>query len=157
VTGPTVVLRVMTDDERIAYRDHAIEGYVTDLVRAGALDESAARLKAVRDYRGLAANDQAHWRHVVRDGEVVGALIWVVRAEDDGPVLFLDDIEIFEEHRGRGCGRAAMNALTVEAANAGAQAILLNVWSNNDVAQSLYDSMGFVVTNCHMRLDMSPR
>ena len=153
---PVVVLRKMTIGEKRIYRDHAVEGYLTDMVRAGALDAAQARVKANRDYDSVAANEDNDWRHVESDGYVVGSLIWRLMVEDGLRVLHLSDIEIFETFRGRGLGRAAMEALMAEAKVAGAVAVDLNVWANNDVARFLYESLGFRATSTHMRLGLDP-
>ncbi len=152
--APVVVLRKMTIGEKRIYRDHAVEGYITDIVRAGALDAAQARVKANRDYDSVAANEDNDWRHVESEGHVVGSLIWRVQVEDGLCVLHLSDVEIFKAFRGRGLGRAAMEALTTEARIAGAGAVHLNVWANNDVARFLYQSLGFRATSTHMRLGL---
>lgn len=151
-----ISLREMSVAERHAYRDHAVEGYIADMVGAGFLDERTARLKADRDYDHLLADPAEEWQHVTRDDVVVGSVIWAIRADDEGAHLFIHDIEIFADYRGQGLGRLAMGAMIAEGRRKNVDAVLLNVFENNVVARSLYRSLGFAVTNVHMRLGIVP-
>ena len=57
--------------------------------------------------------------------------------------LWVYDIEIDPEHRGRGLGRDAMRLAEEEARRLGRQRIKLNVFARNAVARALYLSLGF--------------
>ncbi|MGH3260272.1 MAG: GNAT family N-acetyltransferase [Streptosporangiaceae bacterium] len=61
------------------------------------------------------------------------------------------DIEVNEEHRGQGYGRALLQAAEQEAARGGSQAIGLNVFGTNTVARRLYESAGYEITAMNMR------
>ena len=57
--------------------------------------------------------------------------------------MWVYDIEIDPEHRGRGLGRDAMRLAEEEARRLGRQRIKLNVFARNAVARALYLSLGF--------------
>jgi ribosomal protein S18 acetylase RimI-like enzyme len=65
-------------------------------------------------------------------------------------VAYLYEIEIDEAERGRGLGRAAMEAFEREAARRGLAELELNVFGGNTVARSLYQSLGWRETAVHM-------
>ena len=68
------------------------------------------------------------------------------------------DIEIDDEHRGRGLGRAALTLAEEHAASTGARTLGLNVFGQNTVARGLYASAGYRETAIIMSkaLDCDP-
>jgi ribosomal protein S18 acetylase RimI-like enzyme len=60
-------------------------------------------------------------------------------------------IEIYEPFRGRGYGRQAMLLAEDEVREKGLSHIALNVFGGNEVARSLYLSLGYVETAVFMR------
>ena len=84
-------------------------------------------------------------------GERVGDLWFAERDSDFGEkTAFIYSIEIFEEFRGRGLGRQAMTVLEDEVRARGLGRIALNVFGGNDVARSLYRSVGYAETAVFM-------
>jgi ribosomal protein S18 acetylase RimI-like enzyme len=61
------------------------------------------------------------------------------------------DVEILPEHRGRGLGRQAMLLAEEAARSLGATELGLNVFGQNAVARSLYESLGYQTTAVQMR------
>lgn len=64
---------------------------------------------------------------------------------------WVSDIEIHEEHRGKGYGRAAMQLAEVGAAEQGAATLGLNVSGYNGVARGLYESLAYETVSTQMR------
>jgi ribosomal protein S18 acetylase RimI-like enzyme len=157
----TVTLRPMTVSERRTWiQERGIPGYAVDIVRAGVLGEEAARRKAEADYAGLDTADGVAWRHAEADVDgaptVVGGVAWRVEPAHGEPMLYVMDVEVFTEYRGRGLGRALMAAVIGQARSLGARRVGLTVWQGNDVALSLYESLGMTVINRSMVLDLDP-
>jgi ribosomal protein S18 acetylase RimI-like enzyme len=151
----------MTDDERRSWvRERGIPGYAADLVRSGVLGERAAQAKAVADYADLDPGEGVSWR--VAETEVdgvaraVGGVAWSVKPEHGEPSLFVLDVEVDAELRGRGLGRAIMAAVVDEAVTLGVDRVGLTVWAGNDVARSLYESLGFRAASTSMWLRVPP-
>lgn len=69
---------------------------------------------------------------------------------------WLYDIVVNEEERGRGLGRAAMLALEKEIRSLGFASVGLNVWGGNEVARSLYRSLGYVERSVGMAKTLEP-
>lgn len=63
-----------------------------------------------------------------------GGAAWVIR------------LGVLQSHRGRGIGRALMQALEERFAAAGMGELSLSVHPNNRPARALYDSLGYMVT-----------
>ncbi|MGV8911708.1 MAG: GNAT family N-acetyltransferase [Rhodoglobus sp.] len=66
-------------------------------------------------------------------------------------LAFLFDIQVVEERRGTGLGRALLAAVEAAVLDAGVPALELNVFGHNTPAVSLYGSSGYSVTTQQMR------
>jgi ribosomal protein S18 acetylase RimI-like enzyme len=150
----SVELRPMRQDEFDAFAEHGREGYVRQLVEFSGMEPAAAQAKAERDYamtlpQGL--ETPGHWLFAVEaDERRVGTVWFAERVLDGRTVAYLYEIEIDETERGRGLGRAAMEAFEREAARRGLTELELNVFGGNTVARSLYQSLGWRETAVHM-------
>jgi GNAT superfamily N-acetyltransferase len=59
-----------------------------------------------------------------------------------------------EEHRGKGLGRATMQAAEDYVMSQGAKRLALNLFGPNRVARSLHELMGYKVMAIEMRIDL---
>jgi ribosomal protein S18 acetylase RimI-like enzyme len=148
----TVRLRPLHEDEFEAWATAHTRGYAEGMTTHGVLSRERAEAKAARDVAAVLphgrATEGAHlW--VVEDdrGEPVGSIFLGVR--EGGAWLY--DITIDEAARGRGLGRATMLALEAEVKALGFAEIGLNVWGGNEVARSLYRSLGYAEVSVGMR------
>jgi ribosomal protein S18 acetylase RimI-like enzyme len=92
----------------------------------------------------------------VVDGEVVGNL-WLFTAPNQSvPHTFIYDIEINEADRGRGLGRALLEAAETWSAELGSSSVRLNVFAPNITARALYESAGYAPTSTHMMKRIAP-
>jgi ribosomal protein S18 acetylase RimI-like enzyme len=154
-------LRPLRDDELPAFIEQGKREYTRALVDEAGLPLERAAAKTESDYASLFPDGsrQPHQRiSVLEDadsGETIGRLFWAERQPPDGsgPRCYLYDIEIDERFRGRGLGRRAMQLLEQEAHSAGLPGIDLNVWGGNEVARSLYRSLGFAERAVFMSKD----
>jgi GNAT superfamily N-acetyltransferase len=87
---------------------------------------------------------------IVDDTKTDVGNLWLGTDPDRPDTLFVWDISIHEQFRGRGLGRAAMLAAEGAARQAGAVAMSLNVFGPNTVARRLYESLGYGVTSQQM-------
>jgi GNAT superfamily N-acetyltransferase len=79
------------------------------------------------------------------DNEPSG-LTWVLLEDDDGGVAHVYQMWVAPEKRGRGVGRALLDAAVAWARSVGARALILDVTIGNGEAEHLYEAVGFVAT-----------
>lgn len=84
-------------------------------------------------------------------GEYVGYLwIGLDRPGTSKPGAWIYDIEVAQEQRGKGYGRALLRAAEEETLKNGVPTLGLNVFGNNQVARRLYESSGYSITQIAM-------
>jgi ribosomal protein S18 acetylase RimI-like enzyme len=144
----TTRLRPFRDDEIAAYLPHVTSTYAAELREHLHLDADAAAARAERSATdafpgGVAGRGQ--WLFAVEDGDGTRVgILWLGEPFDgEADTLWVYDIEIDPEHRGRGLGRDTMLLAEEEARRLGRRRIKLNVFAGNAVARALYRSLGF--------------
>jgi ribosomal protein S18 acetylase RimI-like enzyme len=145
----------MRDDEFADWLPRACEDYADIMARYGGADVEAARAKARRDSEllfpgGLPSAEQLVFV-IEADGERVGELWLAVRDGELGRLLYVWDIRVDEQHRGRGLGRQAMLFAEEEARRRGLTDIALTVMGGNETARRLYRSLGYTETTVTMK------
>ena len=150
-------LRSMTAAEFETYRAKLVPEYAAEHVRAGDWTADQAETLAAREVNDLlpAGPDSSGMLLLVAStpgGEAVG-VVWVALDRLPGEA-WIYDIEVNQEHRGKGYGRALLQAAEQEAAQHGSKSIGLNVFGTNTVARRLYESSGYQVTALNMRKDL---
>ena len=96
-----------------------------------------------------------HVFDAVEGDDVVGTL-WLAPREGEGSqdAWYVYDIAIDPHFRGRGLGRATMQAAEEFVRSKGAASLSLNVFGVNTVARNLYESLGFRPLAISMRKDL---
>ena len=113
-----------------------------DLFRAGAqkYDEAALRRLLENPDRPILAAE--------KDGAMVGYAFCILQITRDDPVLcdrrvlYIDDLCVDENHRGRGIAGALYRRSLELAKELSCDAVTLNVWCGNDSAQRFYENCG---------------
>jgi ribosomal protein S18 acetylase RimI-like enzyme len=157
-----VRLRPLRDDEFDAYVEHGKVWYARDLSENGGAPPELAQKKAEEDWALLLperlASPGQHLFAVeeIATGERVGDA-WIAERDTqfEGKVAFVYSIEIAERFRGRSFGRQAMLLLEDEARAFGLTRISLNVFGGNEVARSLYRSLGYAEKAVAMSKELS--
>lgn len=67
---------------------------------------------------------------------------------------YLEDLVVLQDHRGRGVGRALMEAAAGWCTEQGGTQLLLTVWAGNDPAESFYRGLGYRPVNRVLALDL---
>jgi ribosomal protein S18 acetylase RimI-like enzyme len=147
------VIRPLREDEYDLFIRRGMAFYVDDMVRAG-IDRDVAQAKADKDLpqllpRGLETPD--HYMYAIEDEGRFAGYLWLCNRDGElGHSLFVYAVEINEEFRGRGLGRAAMVFAEEQARQLGIAKVALNVFGGNAVARDLYLSLGYQETAVHM-------
>ena len=146
-----------TTDQLVAWLPSKKDEYIAERIKAGESSEVAHRMSesqfAELFPNGSPAEGQ-YVMNVIDQEEVVGNL-WMGRPfSGDGNTWFIFDVEIANDARGRGFGRAAMEAAEEWTREHGGTRVALNVFGPNMVARSLYDSLGYEVLDTSMFKDI---
>jgi ribosomal protein S18 acetylase RimI-like enzyme len=138
----------MRDDEYAAWLPEMRDGYAESMIDHGGFPLEGAKSKAAADMEQLFPGDRPSAEQLVfvieADGEAVGELWLCERNDATGQAcLFVYDIHLGENARGRGYGRTAMLFAEEEARRRGLPRVALNVFGRNEVARNLYRSLGY--------------
>lgn len=153
-----VEFRYKTEQELAAWLPPMMADYLKERIAAGEESEVAAAHVAAQTEQLFPGNAPAEGHHVMNivDGEIVIGTMWLGRpALEARDTWFVFDVQVNEEARGRGYGRAAMEAAERWTFQHGGTRIALNVFGPNVVARSLYDSLGYRVTTTAMYKDLA--
>ena len=144
----TLQLRPMTAAEYDAWSATAAEEYAAELITAMRLSSEEAALKATQNFAHLLPKGRATPDHTVcmiedEHATPIGS-VWFAEERTDGRErLYVYQIEINADERGRGFGRETMELVEAETRARGLGRIELNVWPSNHVARALYRSLEF--------------
>lgn len=146
-----VHLRELRDGELSTWLEAARAFYVNDLEQHAGMERADAEAKAGRDHKSLFPEGKPMaGQHLLaiedEGGGVVGRLFFAVRPAG----IWLYEIELDERVRGRGLGRETMLAFERLASDLGAEKVTLNVFAGNEIARSLYLSLGYAEESIHM-------
>lgn len=148
----------MTQEEFDAYRQRSVREYAAEHVRVGDWSSEQAEQRAEKETGEFLPDGVATPGMVLLVGETAGGMVgvvWVGTAPQQGPGWWIYDIEVVHEHRGRGYGRALLEAAEAEVRRRGGDSVGLNVFGGNVAASGLYESSGYRVTSMQMRKSLS--
>jgi ribosomal protein S18 acetylase RimI-like enzyme len=138
----------------------SIRGYAQQKVISGEWTAEEAPALSRADHERLLAdglktpNQHLFAAHDAATGEAVATLWLMLRPKAGRVEGYIYDIEVHEDHRGEGYGRATMLAAIEEARELGAETVGLHVFGHNAPARALYQSLGFVETNVSMSFEL---
>jgi ribosomal protein S18 acetylase RimI-like enzyme len=148
----------MTQEEYVAWRERSKREYAAEIAVARDLDADAATAQSAGEFAellpdGLASPGMHLWTAVVGD-EPVGMGWFELRQRASGVSAWIFDISVDQGHRGKGYGRALLDALHDAARALGATSMTLNVFGDNATAIRLYESSGYAVTAQQMKKEL---
>ncbi len=144
----------MTPERYVSWNERLIVEFAKEKVDAGnwpaegALERSAEENKQNLP-QGLATAGHDIFVGLL-DGEEVGVLWLFTDPALTTPETMIYDIEIAEQHRGKGLGRELLTAAEEWCADHSIGVLKLHVFATNTTAVSLYESAGFEATNINM-------
>jgi GNAT superfamily N-acetyltransferase len=143
-----VRLRPVRDDELPDWLESLRTQYARDISENAGMSPEGARRKADRDLQSLFPDGrpgEGHELYVVEGeaGEAIGRAWLADREDPQGRLAFVYDVFLDARVRGKGLGRRTMELLEREARRRGHDRIQLNVFGGNEIARSLYRSLGY--------------
>jgi ribosomal protein S18 acetylase RimI-like enzyme len=156
----TLRLRPLSRAELPSYRERSLAWYRYDLETNGGLSPEAAQRKVAADWSRLFPDEglpEGTHLYAVEDeaGETVGWLWWTEREGAEGRTAYVYEISVEEAKRGRGYGREAMRLFEEDARANGIDHAAFVVLGGNEVARSLYRSLGYRETAVSMTKRLS--
>ena len=155
-------MRQMSSSEFVEFRAQEIRGYATEQVRAGNWSEDEAESRSAEQTDsllplGVETPGTLLLIAETPDGVQVGH-VWVAlqRQHGSGSGAWIYDIEVEPQHRGKGFGRALLQAAEEETARHGISKLGLNVFGSNTTARNLYESAGYHVASTQMYKELEP-
>lgn len=152
----------MTDAELASYLRGSLEGYVRQRVDLGGEPPEQARRIAEEQYAEFFPDGvpgEGHLLFIGRDAgtrATVGRLWLHTRHDGPGTRVWVFDVEVDEDRRGQGWGRALMTYAEEWARGQGAGEIGLNVFGGNTAARRLYTSLGYDERSVTMGRRLAP-
>lgn len=141
--------RRMTAEEYECFKAYSVSGYAEDLIRGEGLDRDRALKKAEEEFRGMlpgGPDTEGQFLRTVEDAETGREVgwIWFSFEEAEGiRQVFLSDLLIREDERGKGCASAALQEMEQAAKARGCTESVLYVWEHNRPGYSLYRKCGY--------------
>jgi ribosomal protein S18 acetylase RimI-like enzyme len=148
-----LAVRGMTWEEFDAYRRRSVHTYAAEHVQAGDWSPDQALELAEKETDELLPDGVETPGMVLLVGESAGQMIgivWAGPAPRQRPGWWIYDLEVVPDERGRGYGRALLNAAEREIERRGGDTVGLNVFGGNDTARRLYESSGYEITSAQM-------
>jgi ribosomal protein S18 acetylase RimI-like enzyme len=151
-----ITLRPATEEEFAGWRARQMADYAAEIAASGSLPPEAAREKAERDTTTAlpaGVHTPGQWIFRLLAGEQPVGWLWLGAPPPGGDpaMAWVYSVEVEEQSRGRGYGRAAMLLAEEEARSRGMTSVGLNVHGSNKPALSLYESLGYEVMTQQMR------
>ena len=153
-------LEPMDEATYATWRAASQRAYASEKVKAGNWKPEAAERLSQEAFDELLPGGRETAGHELRAmrndaGDWVGHAWFTIEDREQGRVVFIYDIEVYEAHRRRGYARAALAAIDDYAREQGCIGVMLHVFGYNEPARTLYRSAGYVETNVIMlkRLD----
>ena len=132
----------MDDAEFEVFRRDQETSYAAERAASGEPPERAARV-AREQLAGLLPDGRHSADQHFFTGRVGAEPVGMLWLASRGSGVFVYDVVVAEQLRGRGLGRALMTAAEGWARERGATGVGLNVFGHNVVARRLYDSLGY--------------
>lgn len=143
----SVTIRKMTNDEFARFYAWSVENQAKELMEELGLSQADATREAKKEVTEMLPNG-LHTEHndlmtVVAEGKNVG-FIWTLYEESNGQKqVFLCDFAIWQPHRRKGYGAAALSLAEKNAAERNCQKSVLFVSDANAAAKALYTKCGY--------------
>ena len=142
------------------YLPGAIEHLGNEVSKARDLTKEQGNELAKTSFRNLFPNlkvesEDQYVGYLVEDGTKIGVMHFGVRRDHRNPYIYLWDIEVSSDHRGKGYGKTAMLLLEEETKSLGIGKISLNVFGHNIAARSLYEKLGYQPASITMSKKLS--
>lgn len=152
-----IELQVMSEAEFEAYKTWEVEDYAKEIATNYRIPIEEARLNASQQINTTLAqglNTPNHTLYMIVNSTEPSksniGYLWI-SVEEDRKSCFIYDIYLHPEFRNHGWGRSTLELLETVMKQRGIKRIGLHVFSNNKIAQELYQKLDYQVTGWNMQ------
>lgn len=149
-----ITLRPMSKQRHDHWAGTLWQVYYQELIRAG-YSEEYARENSAEDPNNSIEYGKLQPGNIVLEAvyqdEAIGN-VWLVQKDSE---WWIYDIEVDDNHRGEGLGRATLRAIEKYVREQGGEKLNLSVFGFNKVARNLYESEGFNTVRIQMSKPLS--
>jgi ribosomal protein S18 acetylase RimI-like enzyme len=152
----------MSDDELQGFLERSIPDYAEAHVRAGRWKPEDAVERSRAEHAQLlpqGVRTPDHYLRTVREGPSgprVGEVWFALQRQEGWPQLFVYWVGIDPDQRRRGYATEVFRLIEAEAKRLGAARLALHVFGENSGARTLYEKLGYRVTNLIMVKPVDP-
>ena len=153
-----MVKLVPMDEEAFSkYLDWSVRNYAEEKVKAGNWPLKGSLERSRNEFNRLLKDGlrtENNYLYTAMDGDRDVGILWIaIMKNDDTPneTIWIYDIKVNEDMRGKGYGYEIMNALEEKAKELKQSTISLHVFGHNTPAIELYKKCGYGITNIVMQ------
>ena len=151
-----VTFKPLTKKEFKNYYNESITSYSEDIIITLGVENKLAFETAQEQFEKLLPDGKDtinnHISSIIdkKSSNRVGILWYTIREEFNQKCVFISDIIIFSEYRGKGYGTRTFNELEKITTKKGIYSIKLHVFGHNTKARALYKRLGFLDDSIYM-------
>ncbi|TMU87475.1 N-acetyltransferase [Bacillus sp. BHET2] len=149
-----ILLQPMKEHEYTLWLKDSMKEYAEEKTKAGNFQKETSLEQAELEFKKLlpdGLNSENHYLFTLlsdKNQDEIGNL-WI-NVTEDKKELFIYDIKIHPNQRGKGFGKEAMRSLELFAKGKNISKMSLHVFGHNKIALSLYEKVGYEITNVLM-------
>ena len=141
-------LKPMNQDIYNHYITYSKNNYAQEITKARGISIEEAMQITNKEYDtllpdGLQSKNQYLYTIENNENENIGIMWFSSQSNHGDNELFLCDVEVNKEYRGKGYGRESMNLLESKVKEFNMHTISLHVFLHNKIAYSLYNKIGY--------------
>ena len=145
----------MNEKDFQKYLEWSVKNYADEKVKSGNWPKDGSLERSEHELRKLLPNGLQttnNYLFSAMEGKANVGMIWIAKITGDGvnDIIWIYDIVVDPEERGKGYGYGIMQALETKAKELQVSTIKLHVFGHNTTAIALYKKMGYSVTNMNM-------
>jgi ribosomal protein S18 acetylase RimI-like enzyme len=147
-----ICLRKMKLEELNGYLDLLVPDYIDEVVHNFHFSREKAQeyvINEINNFLPQGVETRGEFLFCIEVNNAVVGFLWY-RLIYDGKIIFINDIFVLPQFRGRGYGKATLAELESRAAAQSVEHIELRVAYDNERALGLYKKTGFLETGINM-------
>ncbi len=146
----------MSEEAFSRYLNWSVKNYADEKVKSGNWPQEGSLERSEKEFKRLLKDGlktEKNYLYTAMDGDVDAGMLWIAIIKNDGEhdIIWIYDIMVNQDMRGKGYGFQIMNALEEKAKELGQSSILLHVFGHNTPAIELYKKCGYVISNMVMQ------